>query len=604
MYRGTWLILALPLLVAAFSVTRPRPLDEPELPAVFDARSAVELARELGAFYPDRFPGSPGARDAARWYRNELAPYGLRTRSDRFRATIPGHGEVELENLVTVAPGRSNRSIVVMAHRDDTGEGPGTNDNGSGTAALIALARSYATPGGTRSPVLTHRILFLSSDGGAFGGLGAERFLETYDPAQIVAVVNLDSIAGEARPRIVHNGDTARSPSGELLRTAALELTEEAGRAPRRESVLGQLIDLAFPFSLYEQAPFVARGVPALTLTTAGNEPLDPVADTPGRLQRQRLAQQRLAQIGRTAQTLVGAVDEAGEVPRGPRSYVFFGARLVRGWAVQLVLVAALIPFFAAAVDLYARCRRRHVPLGPALRSYRSRAAFWLFVGAVFWVFAALGVWPKGAARPPAVRSDAVTEWPAGGLAGLAVIAAVGWLVARSRLAPRRRASSDELLAGHTAALLVLGVLALLVVATNAFALLFLLPSLHAWLWLPQVHDRPVWVRAGVLALGFAGPLLLLGSLATRAGLGTDAPWYLAELVALGYVPATALLLTLAWLAAAAQLTAITVGRYAPYPSAEERPPRGAVRSAVRAVLLPFVRRRRASQAARRALEA
>jgi len=40
-----------------------------------------------------------------------------------------------------------------------------------------------------------------------------------------------------------------------------------------------------------------------------------------------------------------------------------------------------------------------------------------------------------------------------------------------------------------------------MVVATNPFALILVLPSLHAWLWLPRVQSRPVWLRATVLAL-------------------------------------------------------------------------------------------------------
>jgi hypothetical protein len=97
---------------------------------------------------------------------------------------------------------------------------------------------------------------------------------------------------------------------------------------------------------------------------------------------------------------------------------------------------------------------------------------------------------------------------------------------------------------------------------------------------------------------------LLLGSLAFRFGLGLDAPWYLAELTAIGYVPIVAVFVFLAWTAAAAQLAMLTAGRYAPYPSAEERPPRGPIRNAIRALLLVVVTRRQAEPAAeRRALE-
>ena len=73
----------------------------------------------------------------------------------------------------------------------------------------------------------------------------------------------------------------------------------------------------------------------------------------------------------------------------------------------------------------------------------------------------------------------------------LGVLLLVGWLVARERLLPRRPATAEETLAGHTVALLALGLLALLVVATNPFSLVFLLPSLYAWLWLPAGSGAP-----------------------------------------------------------------------------------------------------------------
>src|SRR5262249_12406371 len=150
----------------------------------------------------------------------------------------------------------------------------------------------------------------------------------------------------------------------------------------------------------------------------------------------------------------------------------------------------------------------------------------------------------------------------------------------------RRPVTAEEDLAGHAAALVALGVLSLVIVAINPFALVFALPTLHVWLWLPQVREQQPWVRAAVLLAGFAGPLLLLGSFADRFGLGLDAPWYLAELVAIGYVPIVAVVIALAWTAGAAQLIALTTGRYAPYPRLSERPPRGPLRNTVRAIVL------------------
>jgi hypothetical protein len=97
--------------------------------------------------------------------------------------------------------------------------------------------------------------------------------------------------------------------------------------------------------------------------------------------------------------------------------------------------------------------------------------------------------------------------------------------------------------------------------------------------------------------------LLLLGSLALRFGLGLDAPWYLAELTASGFVRLSALMIGAAWLAAAGQVAALAAGRYAPYPSAAERPERGPIRETVRRVVLGVRARRRSVHEESKALE-
>jgi hypothetical protein len=482
-----------------------------------------------------------------------------------------------------------------MAHRDNLGTGRGANDNASGTAALIELARAFALTktdsGGISTSVRpTHRIVFLSTDGGAFGGLGADHFAS--DPTQmenVIAVINLDSIGAAAPPRLQFAGDEPRSPPAALLQSAASRILEQTGRDPARPSALRQLIDLGFPFSLYEQAPFVGRGIPAVTLTTTGDRPPPPFGSSAPELNRLRIGQ-----LGRSAQSLLGSLDQGLELAPSRGAYVYLGPRLVRGWAIQLVLIAALLPFLAAVVDLFAHCRRRRIPLAPALRSYRSRLAFWLAVGALFALFALAGVWPDAAARPLSPDTAVAGEWPLLALGALALLSISAWFVARQRLVPRRPVAVEEELAGYTATLLVLAVLALVVVATNAYALIFVLPSLHAWLWLPQVRDRRAWTRLAVLAAGLAGPLLLLGSFALRFGLGFDAPWYVAALVSVGYVNVAAVLAGLAWLAAAAQLTALATRRYVPYPSAAERPPRGPIRAFVRHLVLARRARRHA----------
>src|SRR5438093_1801229 len=396
LYRGTWLLVGLPLLVAAFSVARPTPLPRAFLPA-FDGEATLTLAKDL-ADRPYRQPGSAGALGAAGWFRDQLAPYGLPIRTERFSAVIPGRGKVELQNLVAEAVGRSPRTIVVMAHRDNDGRGPGANDNASGTAMLIQLARAYGVPPGLPSGQLrpNHTILFVSTDGGAYGGVGAAWFA-AHSPFRndVAGVINLDSVGGNRRIRLEFGGDIPREPSGTFLQTIAARVSAQTGRPPARPSALRQLIDLGFPFSLYEQAPFLAQGIPAVTLTTAGDNPPNPVGDT-----KDRLRADRLGQVGRAAQAALGTLDEGLEFTQGTSTYLYLGSRLIQGWAVELVLIAFLLPFLATSVDLFARCRRRHIALGPALRAYRSRLAFWAWVVGLFELFRLLGAWPHGVARP------------------------------------------------------------------------------------------------------------------------------------------------------------------------------------------------------------
>ena len=597
LYRGTWLLVGLPLLLLAFSVVRPSSLEPSPLPPTFDRTAAAQIANDLAFRFPGRTAGGPGSAGAIAWFKRQLEPYGYAVYTDRFTADVPGRGRARLVNLAVEKPGLSPRRIVVMAHRDDTGNAAGLDDNASGTGALIELARSFARTTGAPRVELPYSLVFLSTDGAANGALGAARYAADRSTRRnVIAVINLDSIAGRGRPRLELGGDTARSPAAGLVQTLRAALTRETGADPDRPSGLRQLIDLGFPFSAYEQAPFVTHGIPAVTITTAGDRPPGnraPVHET--------LDLTRLGQIGRATENVVDAMEQGVSLQQGPSSYVFLGQRLVQGWAIELVLVTALLPFVAAAVDLFARCRRRRIRVAPALRAYRSRLAFWAWIGAVFAVFAALGLWGRADGRPPSLED---VRWPTGAIAGLTVLAGLGWIVTRDRLLPRRRIRPDEELAGHTAALLALAVVGLLVVATDPFALVFLLPSLHIWLWQPQVHSRGPWARLLVLAAGCIGPALLLWSFAERYGLGWDAPWFVVKLFAAGYAPLPLLVIALGWLAAAGQLAALATGRYAPYPAAQQRPPRGPIRETIRRIALAQHRRSRGADQRRRAYPA
>jgi Peptidase family M28 len=572
LYRSFALLVPAALVVAAFAVSEPKLLPGPGLPPVYDGQAAVALANELARRFPNRSPGSDGARSAADWVASELSELGMTVRRDRFDTEVPGRGHLPFENVVAVSPGRSSRTIVVLAHRDNIGAGPGANDNASGTATLIELARAHAAPRLARTTgrlvLPLHTFVFVSTDGGALGGLGAARFVDEgkLDGRDILAAIDLSALAGPARPQLHLAGDTPRSPPPVLVRTAEVLMAEFAGVRTGRPNAFEQLLDLAFPFSLYEQAPFVGEGIPALTVSTSGDRPVSPLSDVPGAIDATRLDQ-----LGRAVQALISSLDQAPSFGGSPAAHLRLGSRVIPGWGVTLVAGAALLPFLLATADLLARSRRRGVALLAPARSYLRRLAFWLAAAVLFALLGGVGLWEDGAPRPLSPETRAAQDWPAPELLLYGVLVLAAWLVARWRLSRRGLVTPRDELGGYTVALMALGAIGVITFFWNPFALLFALPSLHAWLWLPQLRDRPAVLRLAVLLSGFAGPLLLLVAFAIRFDLGFDVPWYLAELATVGYVPLPGVVLALAWTAAAAQLAVLATGRYSPYPSRAER---------------------------------
>ncbi|HEX2121351.1 MAG TPA: M28 family peptidase, partial [Thermoanaerobaculia bacterium] len=89
-----------------------------------------------------------------------------------------------VENVIARAPGgRRADAVVLMAHYDSVGAGPGAADDGMGVAALLEIARA------TRGERYRNPLLFLITDGEEAGLLGAEAFLADETLAREVGVV-------------------------------------------------------------------------------------------------------------------------------------------------------------------------------------------------------------------------------------------------------------------------------------------------------------------------------------------------------------------------------------------------------------------------------
>ena len=144
----------------------------------------------------------------------------------------------------------------------------GANDNASGVAAMLELARAFTVT------AHDHTIIFLCTSGDAYGALGArDASSRTTTIDDLYGVIALRDVATRDRRRhrprrLEHRAQdgaavavAARGPGGP--RDANLR-GRAARRCPRRS------LRLAVPTSSGSQGPFVAAGVPAITVTAAG----------------------------------------------------------------------------------------------------------------------------------------------------------------------------------------------------------------------------------------------------------------------------------------------------------------------------------------------
>lgn len=123
------------------------------------------------------------------------------------RVALETHDEtVNTFNVLADTAGRADRTVVVGAHLDSVAEGPGINDNGSGSAAILETAIQIAELG--IQP--TNRIRFAFWSGEEDGLVGSDYYVSQLSKTQIrqhAANLNFDMVASPNPVRFVYDGD-------------------------------------------------------------------------------------------------------------------------------------------------------------------------------------------------------------------------------------------------------------------------------------------------------------------------------------------------------------------------------------------------------------
>ncbi len=143
-------------------------------------------------------------------------------------------------NVVGQSPGRGPRVVMAGAHLDSVPAGPGINDNGSGVAALLAVAGARAS----RSAEAPLRLGFWGvEEFGLYGSRSYVRSLGRDQVRQIGAYLNLDMVGSPNPVRAVYGASQARPMARRVARRIARLLR---ARVKPRETTGGASDHVAF----------------------------------------------------------------------------------------------------------------------------------------------------------------------------------------------------------------------------------------------------------------------------------------------------------------------------------------------------------------------
>jgi aminopeptidase N len=314
--KGQWPVTASPLSRPLVEGTTVPPLvlatREPlaALPPAFsDARMMDDVRRLADPDLEGRGLGSLGLGVAAQYIAARFNEIGLEPAGDpgggyfqswQTRTGDPPH-PMTLRNLVGVICGNdralAKQSLVIGAHYDHLGRGwpdvregnagkihPGADDNASGVAVLLELARVLAD-----GPPPKRSIVFVAFTGEEAGRLGSRHYVQSagvYPAAKAIGMLNLDTV-----------GRLGEGPLYALGIGSAGEWVHILRGTGYVSGVRIQAVEE--PLDASDQISFIEAGIPAVQLFTGAHADYHRPSDTPDKIDADGMV--RVAAVAREA---------------------------------------------------------------------------------------------------------------------------------------------------------------------------------------------------------------------------------------------------------------------------------------------------------------
>lgn len=177
--------------IEAFEGRRSAKPADPVIEAAVGSVSADAIRADVQKFvdFKTRHSPSQGYKDAVAWAETQFQALGLATRRQSFSL-----GGRTCENLIADLPGTGQDIYVVGGHLDsisfqNNANAPGADDNASGSACVLAIARAVAK---SRPSATVRFMLFGGEEQGLVGSRAYVQSLSAADKARHKGAITLD----------------------------------------------------------------------------------------------------------------------------------------------------------------------------------------------------------------------------------------------------------------------------------------------------------------------------------------------------------------------------------------------------------------------------